>query len=151
MFSDNPLNWQEGGDHYARLEYQPVQFIQDLNLDFPRANAIKYLARLGHKIGADPKQDIDKAVHYLKIYDKYRKERREKVMRFLGQFDSQFIQQAIYMICEIPGIGLAETNLELIRYRLEKDLPICREEENKADAADEDEDEEESEVRECPS
>ena len=144
MLSDNPLNWQEGGDHYSRLEYQPVQFIQDLNLDFPRATAVKYLARLGHKIGAEPKQDIDKATHYLQIYDKYRKERREKVMRFIGQFDSQFIQQAIYLICEIPGIGLANTNLQLIRYRLEKGLPIYREPEKKTDDEDED-DEEESE------
>lgn len=60
MFSDNPLNWQEGGDHYARLEYQPVQFI----------------------------------------------------------FPSHFIQQAIFFICEIPSLGLAESCLDLLRYRL---------------------------------
>lgn len=144
MYSDDPKNYQVNGDHYHRLEYQPIEFIHDLNLDFDRANAVKYLARLGHKIGTDPEQDVDKAIHYLKFYDQQRKERREKVKRFIDQFPSQFIQQAIFFICEIPSLCIAENCLDILRVRLEKGMEILDQPEE--EQPDDDEDEEESEA-----
>lgn len=58
----NDVNsYQIGGDHYAD-EYQPWDFILDLDLNFLLANAVKYIFRHQKKGGAE---DLAKAIHYL--------------------------------------------------------------------------------------
>lgn len=59
---------QVGGDHYKRLDVQPWDAMEawmprDQFLGFLRGNAIKYLARAGHK--DDLREAVDKARHYL--------------------------------------------------------------------------------------
>ena len=82
----SPLSYQVGGDHYKRFEYQPIELIHDLGLDFDRANAVKYLARLGHK--GDPLEDLEKARQYLRFYEEKQKKEREQIQRFVDQLDT---------------------------------------------------------------
>lgn len=55
---------QEGGDHYKKLEIQPVEYIHANNLDFFQGNVVKYVTRHKDKKGAE---DIRKAIHYLQM------------------------------------------------------------------------------------
>ena len=55
---------QVGGDHYAKMKIQPIDFILQNKLGFCEGNAIKYICRHRAKNG---KQDIEKAIHYLQI------------------------------------------------------------------------------------
>jgi len=70
-----PLEWvndekipasfrQVGGDHYAKHNIQPLDVIDEYNLDFYRGNVLKYILRdKGNQL-----EDIDKAIHYLELY-----------------------------------------------------------------------------------
>lgn len=55
---------QVGGDHYAKLAIQPVDFIMANELDFLAANVVKYVVRHKAKNGA---QDVRKAIHYCQM------------------------------------------------------------------------------------
>jgi hypothetical protein len=50
--------------HYARWKIQPVEFCRANNLDFMRANIIKYIMRYDAKDGL---KDLDKAQNYLRM------------------------------------------------------------------------------------
>ena len=55
---------QVGGNHYKEFAIQPSQYINQNRLEFAEGNVVKYVSR--HKnIGG--KQDILKAIHYLKM------------------------------------------------------------------------------------
>lgn len=60
----NPLDTQEGGDHYKSLPIQPIQFITANNIGFIEGNVIKYVCRHQNKNGAE---DVKKAIHYLNL------------------------------------------------------------------------------------
>lgn len=49
-------------NHYTRWKIQPIEFIRANNLDFARANIIKYIMRYDDKDGL---KDLDKAQQYL--------------------------------------------------------------------------------------
>lgn len=55
---------QVGGDHYAKMKVQPIQFIVANDIPYREANAIKYICRHKNKNGI---QDIEKAIHYLEM------------------------------------------------------------------------------------
>ena len=65
--SDNPSDYQIGGDHYTEMWVQPWEVIDGWPLEqavgFYRGNAIKYLLRMGSKGPA--LEDARKAQHYL--------------------------------------------------------------------------------------
>ena len=90
---NSPLQYQVGGDHYRRFSYQPVMFFRETNLDFDRANAIKYLARVGHK--GDPVEDIEKAAQYLQFYEVRRMYENSLCEQFVDQIDEVPIRHAI--------------------------------------------------------
>lgn len=90
---DSPLQYQVGGDHYRRFNYQPVMFFRETNLDFDRANAIKYLARVGHK--GDPVEDLEKAAQYLQFYEVRRMYENSLCEQFVNQIDEVPIRHAI--------------------------------------------------------
>lgn len=90
---DSPLQYQVGGDHYRRFNYQPVMFFRETNLDFDRANAIKYLARVGHK--GDPVEDLEKAAQYLQFYEVRRMYENSLCEQFVDQIDEVPIRHAI--------------------------------------------------------
>lgn len=90
---DSPFQYQVGGDHYRRFSYQPVMFFRETHLDFDRANAIKYLARVGHK--GDPVEDIEKAAQYLQFYEVRRMYENSLCEQFVNQIDEVPIRHAI--------------------------------------------------------
>jgi hypothetical protein len=56
------LDKQVGGNHYAKLAIQPVQYITENNLTYLQGNVIKYVTRYKDKNGL---QDLQKAKHYI--------------------------------------------------------------------------------------
>ena len=58
---DNPLDKQEGGNHYKDCKIQPIEYITANNLDFMQGNIVKYATRHKNKNGAE---DIRKIKHY---------------------------------------------------------------------------------------
>jgi hypothetical protein len=58
------LQTQVGGDHYAKMKIQPVEFIHANNLNFIEGSIVKYVARHRAKNG---KQDLEKAKHFLEM------------------------------------------------------------------------------------
>ena len=58
------LEKQVGGNHYAKMKIQPAEFINENKLLFAEGNAIKYICR--HSVKGK-QQDIEKAIHYLKM------------------------------------------------------------------------------------
>ena len=53
---------QVGGDHYAVMKIQPIEFILANELGFCEGNVIKYLCRYKRKTGLE---DLKKARQYL--------------------------------------------------------------------------------------
>lgn len=51
--------------HYTRLDPEPITVIERWGLDFCLGNALKYIARAGHKPGVDGAEDLAKAAWYL--------------------------------------------------------------------------------------
>lgn len=62
--SDN-INWPK---HYNTGKIQPIDVIEDWKLDFRLANALKYIARAGKKDSNKIKQDLEKALWYIKRF-----------------------------------------------------------------------------------
>ena len=55
---------QIGGNHYAKMKIQPIDFITENKLSFIQGNIIKYICRYKDKNGL---QDLKKAQHYLNM------------------------------------------------------------------------------------
>ncbi len=51
-----------GGDHYAKVKIQPIEYIQANSLNFCEGNVVKYITRHRYKNGLE---DLKKAVDYL--------------------------------------------------------------------------------------
>ena len=65
MFEEeNALKKQVGGNHYASMAVQPVEFIVKNELGFLEGNIVKYVCRHHAKNGAE---DIKKAIHYCEL------------------------------------------------------------------------------------
>jgi hypothetical protein len=60
--SINPLNVQEGGDHYKKYPMQPIEYTTLNNLSFCQGNIIKYATRFRDKGGIE---DLLKIKHYV--------------------------------------------------------------------------------------
>lgn len=108
--NENPLSYQVGGDHYKDLEYQPIEFFEDLHLDAFQANVIKYLARWRKKGGVE---DLRKALHYATIARqndiKRDNERQKMIDRFVDQFDDPNENEVIrFAVEDIWGIVVAD-------------------------------------------
>jgi len=63
-YSANALSVQVGGDHYASLAIQPVEYIHANNIGYLAGNVVKYVTRYKAKGGAE---DIRKAMHYCQL------------------------------------------------------------------------------------
>ena len=51
--------------HYRRLDPEPIEVIEKWGLGFHLGNAVKYIARAGHKISTTAALDLAKAAWYL--------------------------------------------------------------------------------------
>jgi hypothetical protein len=52
--------------HYNQGEYEVIDVIHDWDLGFDLGNAIKYIARAGHKDPSKEVEDLKKAIFYIK-------------------------------------------------------------------------------------
>ena len=59
-----PSSRQEGGDHYAKHNIQPYEFITANDLSFFQGNVIKYVVRYKDKNGIE---DLKKIIHYCEL------------------------------------------------------------------------------------
>lgn len=54
-------------DHYlGERKYEPIDVINDWDLNFQTGNAVKYISRAGRKDPAKTIQDLEKAIWYLR-------------------------------------------------------------------------------------
>ena len=60
----NTLIKQIGGNHYSKLEIQPVEYIIANNLSYLQGSVIKYVTRYKGKGGVE---DLQKAIHFLQM------------------------------------------------------------------------------------
>lgn len=57
-------DYQVAGDHYAKIEIQPIDYIMANKLGFCEGNVIKYVSRWRNKGGLN---DLLKAKHYIEF------------------------------------------------------------------------------------
>lgn len=70
IYKDEAASAISSPKHYTTGKYEVIDVIEDWDLNFRLANAIKYIARHKHK--GKPKQDLCKALWYLqREIDKY--------------------------------------------------------------------------------
>ena len=69
---DPAIDKQIGGNHYKNMAIQPVEFIDKNGIGFIEGCVIKYVCRHQSKNGV---QDIDKAIHFLKLLKELRYEK----------------------------------------------------------------------------
>lgn len=74
---DTPLNEQVGGAHYRTGGIQPVEYIEANGLGFLEGCVIKRLTR-HNRVGGKGVQDIDKAIHELRLLKELRYASQEK-------------------------------------------------------------------------
>lgn len=60
-------------NHYNQGKYEPIEVIDDWNLNFNLGNTIKYIARAEHK--GKPLEDLKKAMFYLQYEINKREEK----------------------------------------------------------------------------
>ena len=58
-------DYQVGGDHYKKLQIQPVEYIYVNELDFLEGNIVKYVTR--HRTKGEGAKDIKKVIHYAQM------------------------------------------------------------------------------------
>ena len=51
--------------HYNMGKYEVIDVINDWNLNFQKGNAVKYIARAGHKDPSKEIEDLEKALFYI--------------------------------------------------------------------------------------
>jgi hypothetical protein len=54
--------------HYNFAAIEPIDVIEDWQLDFRLANALKYISRAGKKDPSKTKEDLQKAIWYINRY-----------------------------------------------------------------------------------
>ena len=58
-------DYQVGGDHYKKLQIQPIEYIYANELDFFEGSIVKYVTR--HSTKGEGARDIKKLIHYGKM------------------------------------------------------------------------------------
>lgn len=66
--STNPLDIQEGGNHYKFMKIQPIEFAIANNLGPCESSIVKYVCR--HQVKGR-EVDIDKIIHYCELIKKF--------------------------------------------------------------------------------
>lgn len=66
---------QVAGNHYSKLNIQPMKYALENNLNYGQANAIKYITRYKDKNGIE---DLKKAIHCIMLLIEFEEEKNEK-------------------------------------------------------------------------
>ena len=64
-FDNDPINHPS---HYTSGTIEVIDVIEDWKLDFRLANAVKYIARAGKKDQTKTKEDLEKALWYIRRF-----------------------------------------------------------------------------------
>ncbi len=112
LLAGDPTEQQVGGDHYVKYKIQPVEIINDLHLGYIRGNILKYLVRYKDKNGLE---DLKKAFHYVRIYEKMLVREYSKINTFIDQLDgiNAHARMAIRMVLE-PSTCIPRLQDELV-------------------------------------
>lgn len=120
---------QEGGNHYERLNVEPVRVIVAFNFNWFQGEILKYVSRFQYKNG---EQDLCKAIHIasMAVDLKVGQNRRNKILftkllnkrrpleDITNDFVNQFDDYKEYM--SILLIGLVEENYSFVKETVEK-------------------------------
>lgn len=94
--------YQIGGDHYNKHDYQHWNLVCDTNLHYLLGCATKYVSRWRDKNGS---QDLIKANHYISkalecdIWPPGMETIEDQIMRFINQLKHKDDQELITLIC----------------------------------------------------
>ena len=130
----NPLQTQVGGDHYAKLKIQPVEYIHANGLGFIEGSVIKYVTRHKSKGG---KQDIEKAIHFLELllkmeYGESAKKEDTVEPKYTDKCNARFInkykmQSGCYATCQVHTGSIVDAELDYWTALYEStSCPICK-------------------------
>ena len=64
--------------HYTYGTIEVIDVIEGLKLPYHLGNAVKYIARAGHKDPAKTEEDLHKAIWYIKRYITYLEKQKEE-------------------------------------------------------------------------
>lgn len=122
----NALKKQVGGNHYNKLEIQPIEVIGQTELDYFSGNILKYLTRDKN----NRKEDLQKALHYIDLRKECYQVSRdnlevdcyfflagEKTLPFFLQFESGDIYLSVL---EFTLLGLYKEAKELLQEFINK-------------------------------
>lgn len=68
------LDTQVGGNHYAKMKIQPMEFSMVNGLDACQHTAIKYIARFRDKGGIE---DLNKAIHVIQMLIEFEEKKND--------------------------------------------------------------------------
>lgn len=94
-----PLSYQVGGQHYAKMLYQPITFIIKLHLSFSQGCIVKYISRYRYKNGLE---DLKKAVHYCQLGDELKD--RSIFVKMLLLINRKFVKREITKYIKCNGL-----------------------------------------------
>jgi len=77
-----------GPAYYERLDPQPIEVIESWGLPFNRGAIVKYVARAGHKPGAEELDDLRKAQWFIER-EIERCEKRDRLANLVGFNDTE--------------------------------------------------------------
>ena len=89
-------------EHYKNLSPQPIEVIENWELDFHLANVLKYISRAGKKAGESELKDLEKAKVYLD----------RKILKLMNTNNSTYKEGQVWTCAKNP-----EYTLTIIRIR----------------------------------
>lgn len=102
-----------GGTHYAMMRIEPIELIEALRLDFKQGSIIKYISR--YKSKGHPLEDLEKALHYCRMYN-------DAVWETISYKDRMLVK----MYCMLNGLDDREN--AIIGYTVMRQYERCAEE-----------------------
>ena len=83
-------------EHYKNLSPQPIEVIENWELDFHLANVLKYISRAGKKAGESELKDLEKAKVYLD----------RKILKLMNTNNSTYKEGQVWTCAKNPEYTL---------------------------------------------
>ena len=83
---------QIGGNHYAKLKIQPMQYALENGLNYAQANAIKYITRYKDKNGIE---DLREAMHCIELLIEWEVQKADKAMQKAAEIAKEIVGEAV--------------------------------------------------------
>ena len=121
----NPLTVQPGGNHYKRLEFQPIEFAMANSLDPCTFSLLRYLTRIGNEGKGQDTLDLEKCLHYIKLREHFRVPPRPEGLRVpMARFSSQpgLTAESRYLLNLLGSAIIQPSKLHILRKAIEEAL-----------------------------